>query len=358
MQRHSPPPPRPASADPSTNATPPTSNNSASRRSPPPPSHQQPPQYHPPPPHQYQYAHPHHAGPQYMYAPPPPPPQYAHHPQAQDDPRNAQHASPYAHPYGGYVPYPYPGAPMPSSAPPAAPNSMNGVGAPGIAVIHTDDAATKLSDRVRRRCFNCCTTETSTWRRSNLSPGKVLCNKCGLFERTHSRPRPEQFPHKRGPLAASTLRSGGSGGGGQQQAQVGYQPYPPPNAAPNSGAYVPAPQHDSASAPPGGYAPVPNAYAPPPSGAYAPPPATSQHVENQHQNTNGASNGHASPAPQPTAQNGGSISHPGTPQPPASVPTSVGGKSAVVGGGSRPASRAERVEQQSDVRAEPGRSPE
>ncbi|KAJ7447453.1 hypothetical protein FB451DRAFT_943550, partial [Mycena latifolia] len=69
-----------------------------------------------------------------------------------------------------------------------------------IEVVHTDDAAMKLSDRVRRRCFNCCTTDTSTWRRSNLSPGKVLCNKCGLFERTHSRPRPEQFPHKRGPL--------------------------------------------------------------------------------------------------------------------------------------------------------------
>ncbi|KAJ7598132.1 hypothetical protein C8J56DRAFT_769335 [Mycena floridula] len=73
--------------------------------------------------------------------------------------------------------------------------------------MYTEDAATKLSDRVRRRCFNCCTTDTSTWRRSNLNPGKVLCNKCGLFERTHSRPRPEQFPHKRGPLAASTLRS-------------------------------------------------------------------------------------------------------------------------------------------------------
>jgi hypothetical protein len=27
-----------------------------------------------------------------------------------------------------------------------------------------------------------------------------------LFERTHSRPRPEQFPHKRGPLATSALR--------------------------------------------------------------------------------------------------------------------------------------------------------
>ncbi|KAF8633198.1 hypothetical protein AX15_001468 [Amanita polypyramis BW_CC] len=71
--------------------------------------------------------------------------------------------------------------------------------------IYTDDANTKLSDRVRRRCFNCCTTDTSTWRRSNLSPGKVLCNKCGLFERTHSRPRPEQFPHKRGPLTGTAL---------------------------------------------------------------------------------------------------------------------------------------------------------
>ncbi|KAJ6585805.1 hypothetical protein B0H19DRAFT_926461 [Mycena capillaripes] len=82
-----------------------------------------------------------------------------------------------------------------------------GGGGPQIQVVHTDDAGTKLSNSVRRRCFNCCTTETSTWRRSNLSPGKVLCNKCGLFERTHSRPRPEQFPHKRGPLAASTLRA-------------------------------------------------------------------------------------------------------------------------------------------------------
>ena len=33
-----------------------------------------------------------------------------------------------------------------------------------------------------------------------------LCNKCGLFERTHSRPRPDQFPHKRGPLAVSAAR--------------------------------------------------------------------------------------------------------------------------------------------------------
>ncbi|PCH44017.1 hypothetical protein WOLCODRAFT_133057 [Wolfiporia cocos MD-104 SS10] len=74
-------------------------------------------------------------------------------------------------------------------------------------IVHTDDAATKLSDRVRRKCYNCRTTDTSTWRRSSLTPGKVLCNKCGLFERTHSRPRPEQFPHKRGPLVTATFKS-------------------------------------------------------------------------------------------------------------------------------------------------------
>ncbi|OCH91375.1 hypothetical protein OBBRIDRAFT_886994 [Obba rivulosa] len=74
-------------------------------------------------------------------------------------------------------------------------------------MVYTDDAATKLSDRVRRKCYNCRTTDTSTWRRSSLTPGKVLCNKCGLFERTHSRPRPEQFPHKRGPLVTATFKS-------------------------------------------------------------------------------------------------------------------------------------------------------
>lgn len=52
----------------------------------------------------------------------------------------------------------YPGMPMSSN----------------ISVVYTEDAATKLSDRVRRRCFNCCTSDTSTWRRSNLSPGKVV----------------------------------------------------------------------------------------------------------------------------------------------------------------------------------------
>ncbi|KAK7016177.1 hypothetical protein VNI00_018978 [Paramarasmius palmivorus] len=57
-------------------------------------------------------------------------------------------------------------------------------------MIYTSDMNVKLSDSVARQCFNCFATDTSTWRKSNLSPGKILCNKCGLFERTHDRPRP------------------------------------------------------------------------------------------------------------------------------------------------------------------------
>ena len=52
-----------------------------------------------------------------------------------------------------------------------------GISLPGqtnVSVVHTDDASMKLSDRVRRRCFNCRTTDTSTWRRSNLSLSKVV----------------------------------------------------------------------------------------------------------------------------------------------------------------------------------------
>ncbi|KAF8171774.1 hypothetical protein K438DRAFT_2057881, partial [Mycena galopus ATCC 62051] len=62
---------------------------------------------------------------------------------------------------------------------------------------------------------NCCTTDTSTWRRSNLSSNQstgipfthhVLCsNKCSFIERTHAHPSPEQFLHSHGPLASSTL---------------------------------------------------------------------------------------------------------------------------------------------------------
>ncbi|KAG7096778.1 hypothetical protein E1B28_004188 [Marasmius oreades] len=65
-----------------------------------------------------------------------------------------------------------------------------------VEIVYTDESSTRLSDRVRRKCFNCSGTDTRTWRRSSLTPGKVLCNKCGLYERAHSRHRPAE--QKRG----------------------------------------------------------------------------------------------------------------------------------------------------------------
>ncbi|KAH9031558.1 hypothetical protein EDB84DRAFT_1271018, partial [Lactarius hengduanensis] len=64
--------------------------------------------------------------------------------------------------------------------------------------VYTDDARRKLGEGVRRWCFNCRAVDTSTWRRSSLSQGKLLCNKCGLYERTHRVARPDKFPRKDG----------------------------------------------------------------------------------------------------------------------------------------------------------------
>ena len=44
-----------------------------------------------------------------------------------------------------------------------------------VEVVFTDDARRKLSEGVHRWCFNCRATETNTWRRSSLSPGKLVC---------------------------------------------------------------------------------------------------------------------------------------------------------------------------------------
>ncbi|KAG6861989.1 hypothetical protein C0995_009173 [Termitomyces sp. Mi166 len=74
----------------------------------------------------------------------------------------------------------------------------------GLPVQHTDDAASKETQYLRRRCFNCHTTEPPSWRRSTLNPGKIVCNKCGLYERTHLRPRPLRFDELRAGNKART----------------------------------------------------------------------------------------------------------------------------------------------------------
>ncbi|KAI0346900.1 hypothetical protein BDW22DRAFT_1404626 [Trametopsis cervina] len=82
----------------------------------------------------------------------------------------------------------------------------------GLLVQHTDDAASKETQYLRRRCFNCHTTEPPSWRRSTLNPGKIVCNKCGLYERTHLRPRPLRFDELRaGSKTRKQLKSTAAG---------------------------------------------------------------------------------------------------------------------------------------------------
>ena len=50
-----------------------------------------------------------------------------------------------------------------------------------LAVQHTDDTASEETQYLRYRCFNCHTTKPPSWRRSTLNPGKIMCNKCGLY---------------------------------------------------------------------------------------------------------------------------------------------------------------------------------
>lgn len=66
-----------------------------------------------------------------------------------------------------------------------------------VHVVFTDDAASKETQYLRRRCHNCQQVEPPSWRRSHLVPGKIVCNRCGLYERTHLRPRPHRFDEVR-----------------------------------------------------------------------------------------------------------------------------------------------------------------
>ncbi|CDO73807.1 hypothetical protein BN946_scf185015.g136 [Trametes cinnabarina] len=90
----------------------------------------------------------------------------------------------------------------------------------GVPAQYTDDAASKETQYLRRRCHNCHTTEPPSWRRSTLNPGKIVCNKCGLYERTHLRPRPLRFDELR---AGSKTRKQPKVNGSPKSAKVPSQ---------------------------------------------------------------------------------------------------------------------------------------
>ncbi|KAJ7098641.1 hypothetical protein B0H15DRAFT_585410 [Mycena belliarum] len=179
------------------------------------------------------HAHPHHPHhPHDTYSPPGYAPEYdaadpavkleeAHHaiphPQQHYHPHAHAH-NPYAHPSPHQQFYRHPAHPHhphahAQHAHAHAPHGMH-FAPHGLPVQHTDDAASKETQYLRRRCFNCHTTEPPSWRRSTLHPGKIVCNKCGLYERTHLRARPLRFDELR---AGNKARKGAGAGAAKGQ---------------------------------------------------------------------------------------------------------------------------------------------
>ncbi|WVQ99171.1 hypothetical protein IAU59_006303 [Kwoniella sp. CBS 9459] len=77
-------------------------------------------------------------------------------------------------------------------------------------VTYTTDSEVKQTAELKRMCFNCANKSPPSWRKSVLHAGKILCNKCGIFERTHHRPRPpqndDQKLRKQNQLISTTYR--------------------------------------------------------------------------------------------------------------------------------------------------------
>ncbi|KAI3610591.1 siderophore transcription factor [Moniliophthora roreri] len=111
-------------------------------------------------------------------------PSYGCHPH----PNDLQHHTPSQH--SQYYPS------LPYLSPPLPPN-LSLPHLESLPVRYTDDAAVKEGPFLRRMCFNCRTTEPPSWRRYTLSPGKIVCNKCGIYAKTHQVPRPNHFNHLR-----------------------------------------------------------------------------------------------------------------------------------------------------------------
>ncbi|KAG9104724.1 hypothetical protein FRC06_011618 [Ceratobasidium sp. 370] len=104
------------------------------------------------------------------------------------------------------------------SRPPSVASSLASAPHHIVHVVFTDDAASKETQYLRRRCHNCQQVEPPSWRRSHLVPGKIVCNRCGLYERTHLRPRPHRFDE---------VRTGNKGRKPKQSGSRQGSPQPP-----------------------------------------------------------------------------------------------------------------------------------
>ncbi|ORX36941.1 hypothetical protein BD324DRAFT_608911 [Kockovaella imperatae] len=116
-----------------------------------------------------------------------------------------------------------------------AESTLIGLGIVPGTVQYTSEAEIKQTDDLKRMCFNCRAIQPPSWRKSVLYLGKILCNmawcrcvgplldnadpglplECGIYERTHRRPRPPQNDEqklRRGSVSAAQIQDLGVDG--------------------------------------------------------------------------------------------------------------------------------------------------
>ncbi|WVQ77280.1 hypothetical protein IAR50_006964 [Cryptococcus sp. DSM 104548] len=96
-------------------------------------------------------------------------------------------------------------------------------------ITYTTEAEVKQTPTIKRECHNCTSRNPPSWRKSILSPGRILCNKCGIFERTHHRSRPPQNDDQKLRKASDPSSTfGGAGPAGAYGAGRSGRAAPPP----------------------------------------------------------------------------------------------------------------------------------
>ncbi|KAH7344826.1 hypothetical protein B0J17DRAFT_16759 [Rhizoctonia solani] len=70
---------------------------------------------------------------------------------------------------------------------------------PNISAVAASTVALQRSVDCLFNSLNLISLQPPGWRKSTLNPGKIVCNKCGLYERSHARPRPLHMDNPKGP---------------------------------------------------------------------------------------------------------------------------------------------------------------
>ncbi|KAG7562772.1 hypothetical protein FFLO_01833 [Filobasidium floriforme] len=88
-------------------------------------------------------------------------------------------------------------------------------------VRYTSLAEEKQTDTVKRECFTCGCRDPPSWRKSTLSPSRIVSDRCGIYERSHKKVRPIGEVEMRAVTVAATAAKKVKGKGGQKKSAAG-----------------------------------------------------------------------------------------------------------------------------------------